>query len=233
MIYENMTQLMQNIVVNQTSTEKKIEDKDISTTEDLPARQVRRSLTRELPSLSTPITAARRTAVLQSNTPIDTRLPPISQLSSLDEHDDISGGMNGGIMMDNSVLVALQKGMAKPPFFDGSLADSSENILTWWRQVGNYAKAFPIEVQASLIKTFLRGSAALWLDSRERELGRSLTIQELADGLTQEYASETTSLAALQKLESLNMGTEGCNTIGAYNAMFHKYYNQCSLRTRV
>jgi hypothetical protein len=128
-----------------------------------------------------------------------------------------------------SMLMSLQKGMAKPPFFEGNTGDKAESISTWWKQVGNHAKTYDEDTQAIVIKSFLRGSAALWLDSREREIGRDLTVRELADGLTQEYGNETTSFAALQRLESLSMASPGCSTLPEYNAVFNRFYNQCTV----
>ena len=119
--------------------------------------------------------------------------------------------------------------MAKPPFFEGNTGEKTESISTWWKQVGNYAKTYDSGSRAIVIKSFLRGSAALWLDSREREVGRDLTVQELADGLTQEYGSETISSAALQRLESLTMASSGCSTLAGYNAEFNSLYNHCSV----
>ena len=89
----------------------------------------------------------------------------------------------------------------------------------------SYANTFEREVQATVIKSYMRGAAALWLESREKELGRSLSIQELADGLTQEYGSEITSKAALQKIESLTMGHRDCSSLTKYNTLFNKQYN--------
>jgi hypothetical protein len=119
--------------------------------------------------------------------------------------------------------------MAKPPFFEGNTGEKTESISTWWKQVGHYAKAYDPRSRAIVIKSYLHGSAALWLDSREREIGRDLTVQELADGLTQEYGSETTSSAAVQRLEALSMVSLGCATLAGYNAEFNKLYNQCSV----
>jgi hypothetical protein len=123
---------------------------------------------------------------------------------------------------------ALQKGMMKPPPFDGNMGERIESISTWWKQMGNWARAFDDSDRAMVIKSFLRGPAALWLDSFERQIGRELTVEELADGLTQEYGRETTSDEALQKLETLTMESPGCSTIQGYNATYNSYYNRCS-----
>jgi hypothetical protein len=64
-------------------------------------------------------------------------------------------------------------------------------------------------------------------------MGRAMTVQELADGLTQEYGSETTSYGAIQRLESLSMGVGGLDTLAAYNQQFNQYYNQVSTEHQV
>ena len=196
----------------------------------LPEEKEDRPISRKLhfPEISTPVTASKATTSVPSGTRVVDPLPAIGSLaesssSRLDESDIEKNSHR------RKVLNTLQKAMAKPPYFEGNTGEKSELISTWWKQVGNYAKTYEDEdIQALVIKSFLRGPAALWLDSREREIGRELTVQELADGLTQEYGSETTSAAALQKLETLSMASPGCATLAGYNSEFNKLYNQCS-----
>ena len=125
-------------------------------------------------------------------------------------------------------MESLQKGMMKPPSFEGNTGDKGESITTWWKQMGNWVRVFDDGERAMVIKSFLRGPAALWLESVERQVGRELTVQELADGLTQEYGRETTSDEALQSLETLSMSSPGCSTLENYNSVYNRYYNKCS-----
>ena len=174
-----------------------------------------------IPELTSPLTAVKRSAVRPSKTALDedNMVPDL----------DLPTGSSTYHNLD--VNVALQKGMAKPPIFTGT---NNDDLRTWWRQMKNFASAFPSEARSRVIKSYLRGSAATWLESQERDMGRELTIEELADGLVQEYGSETTSAAALQKIESLAMGvSEGCDTVSSYNAKFSIYYNLLSVRDQI
>jgi hypothetical protein len=182
-------------------------------------------------SLSTPVTASKRTSMLVADSQKNVTSPmSVDQLRNSTTHDQeseaesTSKNPSSGLSQERQ---AVQKGLAKPPFFDGSMDEKSVSITTWWRQVCLYVGTFPGEYQAMMIKSYLRGSAALWLESRERDLGRELNVQELADGLAQEYGSETTSFAALQKLEALTMASPGCSTLAGYNSEFNRWYNQC------
>jgi hypothetical protein len=179
-----------------------------------------------IPALSSPATAAKKVTSHSNTSLLQTPLPPINNSSATDDILD----KEHPFTMSEKARESLRKGMAKPPYFDGSMDEKSESIVTWWRQMSNYARTFDREEQAMVIKTYLRGSAALWLDSRERELDKELSLVELADGLTLEYGSETTSTAALQKLEALTMASEGCQTIHSYNATFSRWYNLCSTK---
>ena len=125
-------------------------------------------------------------------------------------------------------MESLQKGMMKPPSFEGNTGEKGESITTWWKQMGNWVRVFDDGERAMVIKSFLRGPAALWLESVERQVGRELTVRELADGLTQEYGRETTSDEALQCLETLSMSSPGCSTLENYNSVYNRYYNKCS-----
>jgi hypothetical protein len=116
----------------------------------------------------------------------------------------------------------------KPPSFEGNTSEKGESVSTWWKQMGNWARVFDEGDRATVIKSFLRGPAALWLESFERQIGRELTVDELADGLTQEYGKETTSDEALQKLETLSMSSPGCSSLSEYNSTYNRYYNKCS-----
>jgi hypothetical protein len=60
-----------------------------------------------------------------------------------------------------------------------------------------------------------------------------MTVQELTDGLTQEYGSETTSYGAIQRLGSRSMGVGGLDTLAAYNQEFNQHYNQVSTEHQV
>jgi hypothetical protein len=181
-----------------------------------PTVSVARSLA--LAGLSSPVTASRNTVKFHTEARITTALPDLPAVPS------------SGVSADDArrKKEALQKGMMKPPPFDGNMGERIESISTWWKQMGNWARAFDDSDRAMVIKSFLRGPAALWLDSFERQIGRELTVEELADGLTQEYGRETTSDEALQKLETLTMESPGCSTIQGYNATYNSYYNRCS-----
>jgi len=192
-----------------------------------PPTPARRELFRDnnIPSLSSPVTASQHTVNVLPGVRQEATLPPLAELpvSFSDNH-------HVGEKERRSTAQALQKGMLKPPHFEGNTGEKAESISTWWKQVGNYARTFDECDRAVIIKSYLRGPAALWLDSQEREIGRDLTVQELADGLTQEYGSETTSDAALQRLKTLSMATKGCSTLQEYNASFNREYNKCSAK---
>ena len=195
--------------------------RDESVTATASTSSVRRSL---IPDLVTPITAAKRSTL---------RKPAATAAADTSHQEDDQVKLMVPEMKSNineSQRVSLQKGMAKPPLFEGNIGD---NISTWWRQVKNYASLYEKESQSALIKSYLRGPAALWMDSLEKELGREMTIDELADGLTQEYGSETTSAAALLKLESLSMASEECKTLQLYHSTFSKYYNLLNINDQV
>jgi hypothetical protein len=177
------------------------------------ASSVRRSL---IPELVTPTTAAKR-SILKNTATTEAKIDTSHQ----GEHVKlIVPEMKPSI--SETQRASLQKGMAKPPLFEGNIGD---NISTWWRQIKNYASLYETESQCALIKSYLRGPAALWMDSLEKELGREMTIDELANGLAQEYGSETTSAAALLKLETLSMASEECKTLAQYHSVFSRYYN--------
>jgi hypothetical protein len=219
---KEMIQQMKLMMHQMISTAKTTENKDSEAGRD--RLSVRRSLNmNHIPEMTSPVTAAKQSIGLTSldSTPTLRHQHP-QQIATLDlPHPSHTSSMN------ESVRSSLRKGMAKPPTFEGNVDD---NILTWWRQMKNYASMFDEESQSSLIKSYLRGPAALWMDMRERELGREMTLEELADGLVQEYGSETTSQAALQKLETLSMANDGCQTLSEYHAVFAKYYNQLNVR---
>jgi hypothetical protein len=190
------------------------------------AREMPRHIEREppppsIPPLSTPLVASQRNVSMATSKRQEQRLPPIEKL----QPPPGSARQN-----DQKSLQALQKGMQKPPNFEGNTGAKAEVITTWWRQMSNYAKTFAECDQAMLIKSYLRGSASDWLDSQERETGRELTLQELADGLAQEYGSEVTSEAALQALEGITMASPGCSTLQDYNKTFNQQYNLCSTK---
>jgi hypothetical protein len=225
----HVTEMMQQMTMTSIKS-----SKNETAQAELGHQSVKRNLPmNDIPELTSPVTAAKRTVTLSPSTLLRTPLPSMHHVSS--HHDnsltmDIPQSSSSSYGMSDSTRSAMQKGMAKPPLFDGNVDDKGESVYTWWRQVGNYASVFEEEARATVIKSFLRGAAAVWLDSRERELGRLLTVEELADGLSQEYGSETTSASALQKLETLSMASEGCSTISGYNTVFAKYYNLCSAK---
>jgi hypothetical protein len=212
---EQMRIMMQQMILTDKST---VNNRSESDRDDQP---VRRSLNmNRIPDLMSPVTAAKQSIALS---PLTTTPLPHHQYQQQQQIASLElPHPSHASLMNESTRSALQKGMSKPPTFEGNVND---NVLTWWRQVKNYAMMFDAESQASLIKSYLRGPAALWYDSRERELGRELSLEELANGLSQEYGSETTSQAALQKLESLTMANEKCSTLQEYNTEFSKYYN--------
>ena len=191
----------------------------VTTTEQQP---VRRNL---LAHLATPLSAVRRntqatsTAVHQSPLSVAATATPALALAPTPAEE---------LIISAEARKELQKGFAKPPVFTGDMDEKAEPVSTWWRQVYNYASAFDSSVQATMIKSYLRGSAAAWLESREKEKNRDLNLEELAHGLAQEYGSEITSKAALQKIETLSMGRPECNTLSKYNAAFNKQYNLLS-----
>jgi hypothetical protein len=171
------------------------------------------------PHLLSPVTAAKKATHQSQGLNADT---PVSTIHSL-SHDPSYASSDR--VLSEETRRALQKGLAKPPFFSGNTDEKSENVSTWWRQVCSYADTFEKEVQATVIKSYMRGAAALWLESREGELNRGLTVEELADGLTQEYGSEVTSKAALQRIESLTMAHKDCSSLNKYNTVFNSQYN--------
>jgi hypothetical protein len=179
-----------------------------------------------LPALPLPVAASQRNVAMATSTRQEQLLPPIEEISSSVDRGE---HVNQKVQSSHN-LQALQKGMQKPPNFEGNTGTKTEIITTWWRQMSNYAKTFPECDRAMLIKSYLRGSASDWLDSQEREIGRELTVEELADGLAQEYGSEVTSEAALQILESITMSSPGCSTLTEYNNAFNKQYNLCSTK---
>jgi hypothetical protein len=178
-----------------------------------------------LSGLLSPVSASRNTVNLQAGTRITAPLPAIYELPAAS-----SAGLSAEEGRRKK-LETLQKGMMKPPSFEGNMGEKGESISTWWKQMGNWARVFDDSDRAMVIKSFLRGPAALWLESFERQIGRELTVVELADGLTQEYGRETTSDEALQKLETLTMSSPGCSTLQEYNATYNRYYNKCSANT--
>jgi hypothetical protein len=212
--------MMQQMIAIDKPTENKNSEMEVERS------SVRRTLNMNtIPDLTSPVTAAKQSIRLAATPLVVTPLPHHQHpqhIASLDVPH-----LSHTVAMNESVRSSLQKGMSKPPTFEGNVND---NILTWWRQIKNYAAMYDVEAQATLIKSYLRGPAALWLDSRERELGREMTLKELADGLVQEYGSETTSQAALQKLETLSMANEGCQTLTEYHTVFSKYYNQLNAK---
>jgi hypothetical protein len=125
---------------------------------------------------------------------------------------------------DEKELLTLHRAMAKPSNFDGD-DEKGERITTWWRQMINYVGMYPSDVQAFIAKSYLKGSAASWLESREVELNREMTLQELKDGLAIEYGSDVAAAAALDKVKMLSMADERYNTIQTYNAEFNKLYS--------
>jgi len=193
----------------------------------IPETPVKRELfPSDIPPLPSPLIASQRNVSMATSKRQEQLLPPIRELSSLSDR-------GGHVDLKDSKphnLQALQKGMQKPPNFEGNTGTKAEVITTWWRQISNYAKTFPECDRAMLIKSYLRGSASDWLDSQEREIGRELTVEELANGLAQEYGSEVTSEAALQTLESITMSSPGCSTLTEYNTAFNKQYNLCSTK---
>lgn len=192
------------------------------------ANTTRTTATRSLlfPTISTPVTASRYTSAIPATKQAVTTLPPLEQMDSSFMEPELESEEK----KRQSILSSLQKGMAKPPFFEGNTGEKGESISVWWKQVGNFAKTYNVDVQHIVIKSYLRGSAALWLDSREREIGRELTVQELADGLTVEYGSEMTSFNALVKLDTLSMAFGAFSTLSSYNSEFHKWYNQVAVQ---
>ena len=118
----------------------------------------------------------------------------------------------------------LQKGLAKPSDFYGE-ESKGERITTWWRSIWNYASVYPVASRCMLIKSYLKGPSAIWLESREVELERPLTLEELKDGLAIEYGSDTTSTAALGQIKLLSMGNPKFSTIQLYTAEFNKLYS--------
>jgi hypothetical protein len=182
---------------------------------------VRRNL---LAHLATPLTAVRRNTQAASTAVHQSPLGAAVTAAPTPAEE---------IIISAETRKELQKGLAKPPVFTGDMDEKSEPVSTWWRQVYNYASAFDTSVQATMIKSYLRGSAAAWLESREKEKNRDLTLEELAHGLAQEYGSEITSKAALQKIETLSMGRPECSTLSKYNAAFNKQYNLLSSADQV
>jgi hypothetical protein len=175
----------------------------------------------EIPELISPLTAVKKSAVRASKTRLDEH--------EITPHLDTTAGSSSQNSLD--VNIALQKAMSKPPIFNGT---TNEDLRTWWRQMKNYVSAFPSEVGSRVIKSYMRGSAATWLESQERDLQRELTTEELAEGLTKEYGCENISSAALHKIESLSMGiSAGCDTVSGYNTEFSKLYNQLSANHQI
>jgi hypothetical protein len=129
-------------------------------------------------------------------------------------------------------LQTLQRAMAKPSNFDGD-DEKGERITTWWRQMINYVGMYPDDMQAFIAKSYLKGSAASWLESREVELKRELTLQELKEGLAIEYGSDVAAAAALDRIKMLSMAEEKYNTIQSYNAEFNKLYSLLSPQNQI
>lgn len=208
-------------VKNEAKTPAENENR-IDDTTATPARRILR-YDEEIPELTSPLTAVKKSAMK----------PPTAGMSENNMAAQLILPLaTGSSTMSNSdVNVALQKGMSKPPIFTGT---NTDDLRTWWRQIKNFVSAFPSEVRGRVIKSYLRGAAATWLESQERDMGRELTLEELANGLVQEYGSETTSAAALLKIESLSMNiSEGCDTVAGYNSKFSQYYNLLSTRDQV
>jgi hypothetical protein len=219
-LQQMMEQMMRMNISNHVNTSNNVSTVTASPVMTVTERQpVNRSL---LAHLATPVTAVRRNtqaaAVTAHQLPQDTAEATVSAAAAPAEE----------VIISEETRRALQKGLARPPFFSGDMDEKSESVGTWWRQVYNFASAFETSVQATVIKSYLRGGAASWLESREKEKNRDLTLVELSDGLAQEYGSEITSKAALQKIETLNMGSKECNTLSKYNAAFNKQYNLLS-----
>src|ERR1700722_7528578 len=114
-----------------------------------PPAESRRSL--QFPSITTPNTASKRTTSVPTGTRVVDPLPHLGSASGLerliddeDEKDDSR----------RTILAALQKGMAKPPFFEGNTGEKMESISTWWKQVGNYATIYNSGSRAIVIKSF-------------------------------------------------------------------------------
>ena len=204
--------------MKQEKNENKTPAENENKSDDTTATPARRSLRyeEEIPELTSPLTAIKRSAVKSSTAGVsDNNIAPQLVLPLPTASSSVG---------NSDANVALQKGMAKPPVFTGT---NTDNLRTWWRQIKNFVSAFPSEVRSQVIKSYLRGAAATWLESQERNMGRSLTLEELADGLVQEYGSEITSAAALLKIESLSMNiSEGCDTVAGYNAQFSELYNE-------
>lgn len=218
---EEMRIMMMKLIDQKFEEQKKEQEKN--EINQMTATPARRTLhyDDEIPELTSPLTAVKKSDVRHSKTALDE--------GNVIPHFDLPVNKPGQNNVDLSL--ALQKGMAKPPTFTGSL---DEDLRTWWRQMKNFALAFPSEARSRVIKSYMCGSAATWLESQERELGRELTLSELADGLVQEYGSETTSSAALQTISSLVMGiSKGCDTINGYNTEFSKLYNKLSVRDQI
>ena len=177
--------------MRQQKDEKKIspesDEHEIKDGTATPARRVLR-YEEEIPELTSPLTALKRSAVKSATAGVveDSMAPLILPLPTA----------SSSVASNSDINAALQKNMAKPPIFNGT---NSEDLRTWWRQIKNFVEGVPDGARVRVIKSYLRGSAATWLESQERDLGRHLTLGELADGLVQEYGSETTSSAALLK----------------------------------
>lgn len=217
---QSMQELLQ-LVLNATlSSSKSEKERDEHIVISTPGKStVNRSL---LDHMVSPVTAAKRSS--NSNSSSDSREPV--------EHKQVTSTINPSLHSSGeSHKHSIQAGLAKPPLFDGGGVGENNTdslaVSTWWRQVLPFARTFPEQHHATIIKSYLRGNAARWLESREREVGRELDVEELFYGLAQEYGSEITSLLALQHLETLSMASPGCETVAGYNATFNRWYNDC------
>jgi hypothetical protein len=199
---------------------------------ELIQREVGKALT------SPPRTPAPRIPPRPTPTPTPTRsvhrsfmMSPSSVVHEMEQKQSIfqSNSVDDAVedvepQFSTSEVSQLQKGLAKPSDFFGE-ESKGERITTWWRSVWVYSSVYPVASRAMLIKSYLKGTAAVWLESREIELGRSMSVDELKNGLAIEYGSDTTSDAALQSIKNLNMADNKYSTIQTYNAEFNRLYS--------
>jgi hypothetical protein len=103
-----------------------------------------------LSNLLSPVSASRNTVNLQAGTRITAPLPDIYDLPA-PSSADLSADEGR-----RKKLETLQKGMMKPPSFEGNTGEKGESISTWWKQMGNWARVFDDSDRAMVIKSFQR-----------------------------------------------------------------------------
>jgi hypothetical protein len=145
-----------------------------------------------------------------------------------DQEDDDNDDEN---KIDKRILM-YHRAMAKPSTFQGD-DEKEERVTTWWRRAYNYVRVYPPEQQVIIIKSYLKGPSATWLESREIELGREMDMKELKEGLAIEYGSDVASAAALDRIKMLTMANEKFNTIQTYNTEFNKLYSLLSPQNQI